>query len=400
MTNYELWRTFTARLHSPKQFLDAAFYYMVGAAMERRVWLGSGHAAVYPNQYVLLCAKAGIGKGLAIGAAKTLLDALADPKYPDKPFLSKGPDSGSYEKLIHRLADGVRTTYKDTTYADEVIKKDQPYAYSCLRIELDELISFFHKEAENAVKFFCTVWSGTSYDRDTFTHGAKPLANPLISYLAGATPDDMRKLMRCDVIGSGLDRRMIIVYADKNEYEQFLIPESSEAALKAGTELTEHIEKLTKICGKVVFTQEAKEYAQALWVDRSKRNVSAEPLVESYNDNKQPQWQKYALAMHFAEGEPAEKLRTPIGIETLDAAIRQLHSYEMLRHFAYEKSAQNELSVIAMEIVRRLRNGPMDQSDIISSVYKDLKIKDIDEVLEYLILSRRVKQDGTKFSIL
>lgn len=399
MTNYELWRIYTSRLHSPKQFLDAAFYYMVGAAMERRVWLGSGHASVFPNQYVLLCAKAGVGKGLATGAAKTILNAVKDPKYPDKPFLSTGPDSGSYEKLAHKLADNVRTTYQGSTYITPA--KEQPYAYSCIRMELDEFISFFHKEATNAVKFFCSMWTGTDYNRDTFSHGEKALANPLLSFIAGCTPDDVRTLRKYDVVGTGLDRRLIVVYAEKNEFEQFLIPEASKEAIEAAMLLAQHVKKLTEICGKVSFTPEAKALGQAYWIDKNKTNVNHHSICESYNDNKQPQWQKYAIAMHFAEGEPAEKLVTPISAETLEAAIRQLHSYEMLRHFAYEQSAPNMISVAAGGMLNFVKKrGTVDQKEIIDRFFADWDMKQINEALEYLELSGRIKQDGTKFSII
>lgn len=395
MTNYELWRLYTARLHSPKQFLDAAFYYTIGAALERRVWVGSGHAAIYPNQYVLLCAKAGVGKGLATGAAKALLDSVAATDDKTKPFLQKGPDSGSYEALVHRLADSVR----NAPWVDDQ-GNTRPYAYSCLRLELDELLSFFHKDADNAVKFFCTIWSGTGYDRDTLGRGLKPLGHPLMSFLAGATPDDMRKLQRCDVMGSGFDRRIMIVYAAKNEYEQFLIREPSEEELNAGTKLSDHVAKLCAIRGRVRFSDEAVAYAQALWKS-SKRDVNTNPILQSYNDNKQPHWQKIAMAMHFAEGEPAERLKERISVETIQRAIAQLNSYEMLRHHAYDRTADNELMVVARKLMELMvERRTMNQDEILKILFPVANLKQIDEVLEYLKLSGRISQDGETFKVI
>jgi hypothetical protein len=245
------------------------------------------------------------------------------------------------------------------------------------------------------------MWTGTDYNRDTFSHGEKALANPLLSFIAGCTPDDVRTLRKYDVVGTGLDRRLIVVYAEKNEFEQFLIPEASKEAIEAAMLLAQHVKKLTEICGKVAFTPEAKALGQAYWIDKNKTNVNHHSICESYNDNKQPQWQKYAIAMHFAEGEPAEKLVTPISAETLEAAIRQLHSYEMLRHFAYEQSAPNMISVAAGGILNYIRKrGTVDQKDLIPHFFADWEMKQIDEALEYLELSGRIKQDGTTFSII
>lgn len=393
MTNYELWRLYTKRLHAPKQFLDAAFYYTIGAALERRVWIGGGAAVVYPNQYVLLCADAGVGKGLASGAAKALLDSLADPKNPEKPFLSKGPDSGSYEALIHRLADGTRPSrYTDASGTT------RSYGYSCLRLELDEFMSFFHKDADNAVKFFCSMWSGVDFERDTLGRGTKPLANPLLNFIAGTTPQDMKKLQRCDIMGTGFDRRIIIVYAATNEFEQFLIRDFAPDELAASTQLSHHVEKLAKICGKCTFSDEAKTYAAEMWKDTSKRNVNLHPTIASFNANKATQWQKYSLAIHFSEGDPAQQLRTPISAETVHAAIKLLHSYEILRHHAYDYTAVNELAIVAKSIHHWLLGGPRTQAELISRYYDQAKIKDLDDVIEYLVASGRVKQEGEIFT--
>lgn len=395
MTNYELWRLYTKRLHAPKQFLDAAYYYTIGAALERRVWIGGGKAVVYPNQYVLLCADAGIGKGLASSAAKAILDSVGDPKHPDKPFLSRGPDSGSYEALIHRLADGTRRT----RWVDAQ-NNERPYAYAALRLELDEFMSFFHKDAENAVKFFCSMWSGVDFERDTLGRGIKPLANPLLSFLAGTTPQDMKKLQRADIMGSGFDRRIIIVCASANEFEQFLIRDFLPDELAASTELSNHVQRLSQICGKCTFTEDAKLYAESMWKDLSKRNVNNHSTIASFNANKATQWQKYALAMHFADGEPAQQLRTPITDATLHAAITLMHSYEILRHHAYDYTAINELAIVAKSVHAWISSGPKTQAELISRYYDQAKIKDLDDVVEYLVASGRVKQDGEIFTAL
>jgi len=393
MSNLDLWKLYTKRLHAPRQFLDAAFYYTIGAALERRVWLGAGGGTVYPNQYILFCADAGVGKGLATGAAEHVLDSLVDPKNPTRPFITKGPDSGSYEALIHRLADSTRSTrYMNGTVV-------MPYMYASLRLELDELMSFFHVEANNAVKFFCSMWSGVDFDRDTLSRGHKPLSHPLLNFLAGTTPQDMKKLQRCDIMGTGFDRRIIIIYADKNEFEQFLVRDFLPEELEAGLKLCNHVERLSKVCGKLTFSSEAKILGEQTWMNLAKRNVNNHKSLQSYNANKSPQWQKYAIAMHFAEGDPEERLRTPIAASTLEQAITKLQSYELFRHFAYDQTDINELAIVARELNKWLsRDGSKTQAEIAKAYYGAVTLKQLDEVLQYLILSRGISQNGETFT--
>jgi hypothetical protein len=60
-------------IKSPVEFIDTGFYAMVGACLQRRVWLGPPEAAIFPNIYVLLVGPPGVGKGLVLKQVNELL---------------------------------------------------------------------------------------------------------------------------------------------------------------------------------------------------------------------------------------------------------------------------------------------------------------------------------------
>lgn len=390
MTNYERWKLYTKHLHAPKQFLDATFYYIISAALERRVWLSSGASAVYPNQYVLLCGDAGVGKGLALGPASEILNSLRTGPNPTDPYkIPSGPSSGSFEKIIKRMIANTSPVFK---WTDPLNGKLRPYSYTCLRIELDEFTSLFTEHAHDAVTYFCQMWTGAMYDRDTHKHGQQVLANPLLNIIGGTTPDNMRKLHKVDVFGTGLDRRFLIVYAHENDRRQFIIPARTVEQETAGEELLTHVDALTRICGPVKFAPEAQAFCEDWWMDEKKCVVNKHRYLDSYNTNKAPHVMKQCMTMHFAEGTPAERLATPISLETAQRAVALLSSYEMLRHNAYEYCADNELAIVADKVCDYLRrHGSMKHSQLFTSFVQLTDERGFDEAMRYCVLSGRVK---------
>ena len=82
LTNFEKWRLYTDGLISPDNFIDFGWYFLISAALQRRVWTGPDHQRLYPNIYVIPVAEPGIGKGLVIKQVAELLKfhKLPDPK--------------------------------------------------------------------------------------------------------------------------------------------------------------------------------------------------------------------------------------------------------------------------------------------------------------------------------
>src|SRR6188768_4309029 len=62
-SNLERWKYYCTTLTSPDSFIEFGFYFMISAALQRRVWRGGDRAPLFPNQYLIFVADPGIGKG-------------------------------------------------------------------------------------------------------------------------------------------------------------------------------------------------------------------------------------------------------------------------------------------------------------------------------------------------
>ena len=98
--NFDLWNLYNRDIVSPQNFIDFGWYFLVSAALGRKVWKGPDHQKLYPNHYTILVGDPGVGKGLII---KQILEFLREHKLNDAtvPKQSGGiTDKKLVEKVI------------------------------------------------------------------------------------------------------------------------------------------------------------------------------------------------------------------------------------------------------------------------------------------------------------
>lgn len=387
MTNIARWKEYFRTIHAPAQFVEAGFYFAISAAMERRVWVSSGSNKIYANQFVLFVAPAGVGKGLVTNVVDYALRENKQPDNKEDPLIRFGPTSGSYQRLIGRMAE--RSKIKPYTENGKVIS----YAYASAVVVLDEFTSFFTESANEAVTFFCQVWTGNiPYERDTNSKGLKFIKNPSLSLIAGTTPKNLQKLLKYDIIGTGLDRRMLIVYAAQNEWRQFEIPHHTPDQEAAMAHIVAHIRKLTEVVGPLVYTDEARDYCIKWWADPKANIVSNHPMLREYHPNKNSLLHKLAISIHMSEGEPAERITQPIDLATVKEAIRMLQSYEAHRGLAWSESGANHNYGVAMRVSEWLKSyGPANKARLYDVFFAEVNCLAFDEIINYLVTSQRIR---------
>lgn len=407
MTNYERWRLFMENIHAPDDYLDIGFYYMIAAALQRRVWLGDLSSPVFPNMYVLLVGPAGVGKGLTTGPVTAFLThhkympGSTDPngvqlKTPleeavdaaelmapgrasenEKMLFEVAPDSGSFEALVKRMSKASRPA--KFLGPDGRIK---PYAHASMHVALDEFTSIFKRHAEDTVSFFLTVWGEKrSYERETIGRGRESILHPCLSMIAGTTPENLKKLTEIDVVGTGLSRRIVMVWAERNRYEQMFIPPRTEEQNKARVELLTYLRTLSRVCGPVVMAPDAREYLSEWWSDKQARRACKSPLVDDYEANRAIHVQKMAIAFHYAD-------QRPDNVITLDTARRALEFMQRIdakRDRCLEHVGRNPLSTLSRRVAAFIKqSGHVTRGELLAMFYSELQQYELEEILSAL----------------
>jgi hypothetical protein len=406
MSDYKsLWLRYMEDIISPMDFVEAGYWFMISAALQRRVWLGDLNNPIFPNQYCVFCAPPGVGKSIVsthvaklLGhhkkvrkiskileqTAKSPADAsetFKDLNMPeDDPILSQGPDSTSFELLVNKMS--VETQVFKPQAVGEV--KPLPYVHSSMYWLLDEFTNLFDEHSERISTFFTSTWMGTTkYKRETIGRGRDYITNPCLSLIAGTTPDNMQDLQRKRIIKTGLARRIFIVYSDANRKNLFQIPSLRDDQLEAFEQLTYFIGNLINAYGPLSFSPQALGFLQEWWDEHTKDPTRFNPYTVDYEMNKNVHVMKLAMAFHF-NYDPNSKV---ISEETAKRTVDYISKVDSHRHKAFAGFGRNELIGLIQGIYKflMLHTKPIPRAAVISKFLSEGNVNEIDTALKTLL---------------
>ena len=405
MSLYEDWCLYTKDVQSPQPFVDAAFYFMIGAALQRRVWFGDlDFHAVFPNQYIAFIGPASAGKSLITTPMKDLLEIPADVKSPENDLAAEllGEDSetnrkGARQPLIYIAPNS--TTFEQFTqetsrvaylhrYVDSENRR-KAYHHSSLVFILDELTSIFKKNAEQLSDFLLEAYNGgKKYVRKLKHSDTDFCTNMCISLLGNTTLGKFQSLQNQDILSDGFMARTIIVYGIEKRFHLYSIPPLSDDQKAAKVRLQSYIRELNKLYGAVTLNDEAKEYIHHHFeLHPNLIHTNKHPMLDEYYGRKNLHHQKILFAIHFA--------RTTDMIITLqdaENATAHLARLEKDMHIPFVGMGRNESAKLTEDICRYIKtSNKTTKKSIFIRFYQSIKTPDeLTRVLDDLITMDRI----------
>ena len=419
MTNFDRWQRLMKDVCSPQSYIDFGFYFMISSALQRRVWTGPDHFRLYPNLFVILVGKPGLGKGVTIGPVTEMLkhhklvketpiedaavntfmqafDKTARDKKREELLFPIAPDATTYESLVREIALSTRhINYKkfDPAKAKEVTAI---YSHASMAFTLEELSSLMCKQSHKIVNFMLVAWDCKDYDYVTKHQGEDRIKHCCLSMLAGTTPGFMEDTFTDKLIEEGFSARTIFVYETANRHNSLDRPELTAEQLEDKQVLLAHLHKLSKLYGSVKYTPEAKAlrdkwYQETIIFDR----LNKSPKMDPYYSKIGMQIQKLAMAIHFGES-------TDMIIDTpaMEKAINASASVEKNMHLALAFDGRNPLAAISRKMYSYLaRNGGSTYDDLFIQFVDDVNAMELNECLNILSTDKRIKKDGDRYKV-
>lgn len=238
----------------------------LACALGRSLWAPVGNGVrIFPNLFILLVAKPGIGKSSAMKKAKGFLDILHD-----ECRLNVLPAQTTEAKLIDLMGKKTKAVYEP----------DGSIVY-------DSSSVFYASEASNSLKAIYGEFVSTITDfydcpdlwsKGTMKDGEKKYQNICLNMIAGSTPNFLNKLITGDNIEGGFASRNIYVIQNQ------LIHRKSQWGNKAESQDAKAIEKLlaedllaiSQLRGPVLPTSECLS-AYEKWRDEVDMQVQTHP---------------------------------------------------------------------------------------------------------------------------
>lgn len=416
-TPWENWRVLTHKLSSPEVYIEAGFYALIAAALQRRVWHGSrlDEGPLFPNLYVLLSGDPGLGKGLV---TDIIMDIISQDEYiPRKPdgtvdvelhsnlmtmkmkdgtptlTIPIAPADITFEKLTLNLSKATRTVRVKPPYPAGI--KNGVYMHASLLFLLDELESFLHKDADKTAKFLETVYNAKNYDRETKHQGDDRIRNCCLNMVAGVQPARFRKLIARGILGSGLISRTMVVHADTERQRMPRKEAFTPEQLEARQQLIAFVKRLSEVFGMCVETPDALAWFNEFWNNELNTRVNRSPVLKEYYARKNQHMHKMAMLVAFAR-EPEQDADGTFSLTVADYehARATLAGWERDMHKAFEDAGENKVGNKAgvVEAVLKSTNRALTFDELFIYLMKDLRRDELTELLGDMVALKRLTQ--------
>lgn len=436
LTNFEKWKLYMRDVPSAENFIEWGFYYMISAALQRRVWVGPDHYKLYGNQFVILVAEPAVGKGVVIKPVsrilsyhkldlekltkkmadgvthqvdREMLEKLARQDYEaaeaaegavqegknkefrtiEKPLVIPiAADATTYEALIKAIAKSVR----HINYIEQVNGHDPRkgiYTHSSLCFCLEEISSLFRKRTEDLVHFLIQAYDCGDYTYDTKTQGKDRVRKCCLNFFGGTTPGFMQQTFDDQLITEGFSSRTFFIFATKNKKEDFWIPNLNTEQEQCWLDIVNHVGKLTELYGRVAIPDNVEQWVSNWWQENKDKRTNTSARLNPYYGRWKVHVQKLAMAIHFGETTTME-----LTIPDFEKAIQTLKKEERMMHYALGLNSDNPLANPARKILAHLaNNGLQTRRELLAEFFPILHngIEDLDAILEYLQSMEKIK---------
>jgi hypothetical protein len=424
MTNLDRWRYYLKDITSPDHFIDFGFYFLIAAALQRRVWCGGEEMPLFANMYVMLVGPPGVGKGLVLGPVRSflshhivkrklpakeeakaqtqgispddfqaalagMLDGMAamqnlrngqrgPRQIEDSLVFPVGADATSFEDLVR--FNGSNPRYLVDQKPTRVLAPKGRYMHNSICFILPEMSTLFRREAEQVVRYLLTTYDCGPFEYRTKTQGNDLLKNTCTSLIAGTVSDFLMEGKAKGLLHEGFFGRTVIIYEEVPRRYAFRIPDFNDEQLECKKHILDHLLALSKAFGQVSFDPEADEFLHTYFTKiLPNERINTDPKLDSYYARKNITTQKLAMAHHFADQTTDFVIRLP----TVKKVLAQLEAIEPKMSKALSLVGSNEFSTICGEVERWLFSHPRQSFRDIWAKFP-MKENELLDVVRYL----------------
>lgn len=345
MRNFPDWlqayMSYTRFSESPDSFHLYTGISTIAGALQRKVWNDQYHFKWTPNFYIFLIAPPGI-------VSKTTTAEIGYDLLKEIPGTYIGPQSTTWQALVHRMADSSTTTDMGDTL----------FTHSSMSIIANELGTFFTPSDDGLVDALVSLWDAKNgnWERDIKKGGAT-ITNPWLNIIGCSTTSWVRKNLNEYFIGGGMSSRSLFIYADKKRLYDALPGRTARQSRTDRSEfrrkLIEDLGDIAEMAGEFTFTPNAETWMDAWYTELwSPHNIMRyqQNRLGDYLARRQTHLVKMAMVLSAAESSSRF-----IDVPHLVRSESLLGGAERDMTYLFSMIGMAELSTFANEIVALVR---------------------------------------------
>lgn len=358
----------------------SAISHLIGS----RVWTHmGGRLTFFPNMYVILVGEAGLKKTTAMIQARDLVGTIEE--------IHQAPAATSVQAITELM--GKKDSPCIRSYS---VDKINNIAYTQLSIFASEIMTLLNSAGQPlaVIEFLTDIWDrcGGSFREGYKSSGNKEIMKPYITILACNTPEHMKALISQKIVGSGMSRRCLFIYALENgEPHPFIetTPEQDDSWGKC----IHHAKVLQNTVGAFSWTPEAKKIYDAWYMDfQPKVKVVESQILKTFYMSKPEYIIKVSMLLALCANPPL-LIHTE---ETFVKALEMISSVETGACQLFEGHGRNELALVSEDVYKYLlAKGKVAYKTCQGRFWKDLKAADANKeftaIIDQLVTVGRIE---------
>lgn len=250
----DLFLEYTQGKVSPEIFRRWAAISLVAGVAEKRVWARTTAGEVYPNLFIGLCARPGIGKDV-IQVVQNFYSELGQVRL--------GADDMSKAALLDNMAKATRLVkWKDSVIRTHYLQVVSSEFTNLMPVYDPPFAGILTKFWDNVTLF---KESRRVRDVEQDLEDGLVIENPMINMLIGTQPMFLAGMLPEYAWGQGFLGRMLFVYSDQPVHPNMFLTEEEEderdardAVLRG--EILSHLKTILQMTGRARFTPEVQQY--------------------------------------------------------------------------------------------------------------------------------------------
>lgn len=367
---------YTDQVPSPEHFRRWAAYSAIAGVVERRVWSILRGKFCYPNLYVLLVARPGIGKTVAIDEVIDLWTHCGKIRLAPSGMTKAALIDHINEKHSNLMINGT------------------PQMYHPLCIAAGEFGVLLPDHNIDFLNVLNDMWDcRTLFEDRTRKDGHKIVERPYINMIAGTQPAYLKLILPDVAFNMGFTARIIMVHAAFGVEQDMFAPFIAKEYLK--DKLVADLKIMQNQIGVLEPSAEAREFISG-WYWQREEDAPEHSLLTSYNVRRPQQIQKLAMISSISrDGEGViEKQDYERALKMLLEAEKDMPQIFKEMASSEDTKELEEIMRWCFEYVEETGQQTVHETDLNNYINGRVPVHRIDFFLKALISSGKLEVVG------
>lgn len=352
----------TDATESPTKFHWWSAATAISATLKRNTWIDRKLWRLYPNLYVVLVGRPGLGKGAAMHPALDLMKKAGTVN-----VLS---DRITMEYVLEKLSKGFPRVHQGSNNGQPTLKLGTESAALLVSTEL----SVFITASQFSITALSDLWDSKEgvYQYGTRGKGEYNIQSPCVSLFGGSAQEWLVKSIPADAVGGGFTRRVNFVLATKKDKK---VP-WPKAYITGPDDLVEDLRTISILRGEFNFTPGARKIFERYY-NSCEPNEFDDEATCVYKTSKWANASKLAQVISASRGDSLE-----INELDLQMAINKVEEVVDDLKIVFRSVGESTLASASEKVLKFVETkGYASRGDILARNWHHMTSGDLDIII-------------------